>query len=140
MNRFPAPILLLALTLTQMFTGPAAAMQGDASTAVSEGSLAGSALLLEGTASVALGTSELVVGAVTIGAGAATVVVLGAGSVAVAVVSVPLEVGSAIKDDIGASINRVPCRGGTLLRVEGQDIAFVPDDATRRLMHNERVR
>lgn len=138
MNRKPALTLLLALTL--ILTKPAGAMQGDASTAVSEASLAGSSLLLEGTASLAVGTSKLVVGAVTIGAASATVVLLGAGSVAVAVVTVPLEVGSAITDDIGASIDRVPCSGGTLLRVDGRDIAFIPDADTRQLMHDERVR
>ena len=96
-------------------------------------------MLLEGVGNLAVGGGELVIGAVKIGAGTASVTVAVAGSATLAVVVVPVEIGHALTDAVGASIEQLPCPGGTLLHVDGHDLAFVPDAGTRSRMYAERV-
>ncbi|MBK8284796.1 MAG: hypothetical protein IPK97_07835 [Ahniella sp.] len=132
--RLPA-LLLLAASVTHAQASP-----GEASAAVSEASVGGSSLLVEGVGNLVSAGGELVLGAVTLGAGTASVTIAVAGSATQAVVLVPIEIGRAVTGSVGASVEQRPCPGGSLLRVDGHDLAFVPDAGTRSRMHTEQVR
>ena len=128
-------LLLLSVSFTRAYASP-----GDASSAVSEASVGGSSLMVEGAGNLVSAGGELVLGSVKLGAGTASVTIAVAGSAALAAVAVPIEIGQAVADSVGASVQQVPCPGGKLLRVDGHDLAFVPDAGTRSRMHSEQVR